>query len=63
MEEEGVMDPYWEVGDEQLEQLWLESQATSQEVGCGDVRMEEDEAGDDGFDDPAFEEALASLPY
>lgn len=59
-EEGEEVDEWWAAGDEQLEQLWLESQ-TQQRGGqsSGDVKMDE---GEDDFDDPAFEEALARLP-
>uniref|UniRef100_V5EV80 Uncharacterized protein n=2 Tax=Kalmanozyma brasiliensis (strain GHG001) TaxID=1365824 RepID=V5EV80_KALBG len=54
VQEEDV-DPHWAMADEQLEQLWLESQSQG---GSGDVEMREDEFDDDR----EFEEALAMLP-
>lgn len=48
--EEVVGDPYWDVPDEVLEELWLESQSG---------RKEEEE---EEWDDAELEEALARLP-
>lgn len=52
--EELVGDPYWDVPDEVLEELWLESQQ-------GERRTEEEE-DEDEWDDAELEEALARLP-
>ena len=65
-EGEEVGDPYWNANDEELEQLWLESQQQSQASQQSDVSMMDeerygDEFGDD-YDDASFEEALARLP-
>lgn len=61
----GVYDPYWMADDEQLEQLWIESQQQHQQQQ--QHMMEEDGQASmmvDEFDqdDAGFEEALARLP-
>ncbi|SOV02596.1 uncharacterized protein UDID_02037 [Ustilago sp. UG-2017a] len=57
-EEDGMVDPYHNANDEELEQLWLESQQPSQ-GGGRDVEMQDDR---EDWDDRDFEEALARLP-
>lgn len=59
--EEDQVDPYWGADDEELEQLWLESQSQSQSQQS-DVAMMDDGETDDFDEDVAFEEALARLP-
>ncbi len=73
--EEGLdaLDPYAGANDEELEELWREAQAASQQHNGREAipgMMEEDEddqmmMDDDDFSDgdAAFEEALARLPY
>jgi hypothetical protein len=52
-----LVHPLERADDEQLQQLWIESQ--QQQAHATDEAMHDV----DGFDDPAFEQALAQLPY
>lgn len=56
-EGEEQVDPYWDADDEELEQLWLQSQQQPPPPQQ-DVYMMDD----DDFTDPELDEALARLP-